>query len=93
MLHLESVIDSSGHRVIAAHGQINGAAVKHLRDEMRAQTTAQVPLILDLSGVDAMDREGADLLLRWGEDGLTLRGGSLFIRTLLRERGLRAQGG
>jgi anti-anti-sigma regulatory factor len=46
------------------------------------------PQGLDLTGVDFIDEVGLDLLQRWIDRGLQLRGGSAFIRKLLEARGL-----
>ncbi|MEW6754238.1 MAG: hypothetical protein AB1505_25135 [Candidatus Latescibacterota bacterium] len=44
--------------------------------------------MVDLGQVRFADHEGLDLLERWCRAGVVLRGGSLFIRTLLQGRGL-----
>ena len=92
MLHIESVTDSCGQSLLAAYGQIDAEGVPHLRTILDARSM-QTTLILDLSGVSSIDRDGSDLLQHHAAQGLILRGGSLFIRTLLRERGLQAEGG
>ena len=45
-------------------------------------------LVLDLKGVQYIDRAGIALLHRWQGDRLVLRGGSLFVQGLLEEHGL-----
>ena len=45
-------------------------------------------LVLDLKGVQFIDREGIALLRRWWGERLVLRGGSPFIRALLEQHGL-----
>jgi len=47
--------------------------------------------VLDLDGVRFIDREVTELLRTWIADGLVLRGGSIFVRLLLRKRGLSAE--
>jgi hypothetical protein len=45
-------------------------------------------LVLELDGVQFIDREGIALLKRWSWKRLELRGGSLFVRGLLEAHGL-----
>lgn len=45
-------------------------------------------LVLDLEGVKFIDESGLALLKRWSERQLMLRGGSTFVRMLLKSFGL-----
>ena len=63
-----------GNRPSSAEG------VRHLQHSQR--------LVLNLDGTRYIDRAGIDLLRRWSEERLTLRGASPFVQTLLEIHGL-----
>ena len=75
--------------VVEVAGWVSGADVDVLEEEGIRLLQEAERLVLDLKGVKFIDREGIALLQRWsGERLVLLRGGSLFIRTLLEEQGL-----
>ena len=88
MLHLVPQTDDPDQIVLAAQGRIAAEAVDLLAQEIEPHLKEDRRLVLDLDGVRFIDREGTERLRRWVADGLVLRGGSLFVRLLLRERGV-----
>lgn len=69
-------------------GWVAGDDVDLLAREVLRWGGAGPALSVDLDGVQTIDKSGLDLLQAWAGAGLELRGGSLFIRALLQERGL-----
>jgi len=73
---------------LTVHGRITGDDVTLLAREVEPCLEAGNSLVLDLDGVRAIDRESTERLRGWVDQGLALRGGSMFVRLLLRKRGL-----
>ena len=70
-------------------GWVSGKNVTILEQEGTRLFEETQRLVLDLDGVQFIDREGIALLKRWSREGwVLLRGGSLFIQALLEENGL-----
>ena len=69
-------------------GWVSGVDVGVLEEEGTRLLGETRRLILDLSGVRYMDREGLSLLERWSGDRLMLCGTSTFLHTLLEKHGL-----
>ena len=87
MLRLVPQSQDPAGAVLQAHGWITGENVPLLEQEVESwRRTGR--LVLDLTGVRSIDRAGAALLRRWTGEDLLLRGGSAFVRQLLREHGL-----
>ena len=74
--------------VLQVDGWISGRNVSILEQEGTRLLGETQRLVLDLKGVQFIDREGIALLHRWSGDRLTLRNGSLFVRMLLAQHGL-----
>ena len=74
----------------AAHGRIAGDDANLLAREVETRLKTDGQLVLDLDGVRFIDRESTEKLRGWVAEGLVLRGGSIFVRLLLRERGVDA---
>ena len=75
----------SGKQVMRLEGSIDAEAVTALEaGPNRPGTLAAV----ELDGVRYVDRHGLGLLRGWARQGVALRGGSLFVRTLLTQAGL-----
>ena len=89
MLQLHAMpADVPGQVVIAAHGRIAGDDVDLLVLELAPRLRQAEQVVLDLDGVRYADREATRVLRRWLAAGLVLRGGSPFVRLLLRQRGI-----
>ena len=74
--------------VLEVSGWVSGTDVDILEQEGTRLLGEAERLVLDLTHVKFIDREGLALLQRWSGERLALRGASLFIRTLLEEHGL-----
>ncbi len=88
MLRLTVISRSTEEIVLQADGWVAGAYVDLLEREIRCHFEETEGLVLDLRGVRFIDRAGIDVLRECMGVGLALRGGSLFVRTLLEEYGL-----
>ena len=74
--------------VLEVHGWVSGKNVEIVEQEGTRLLQESQRLVLDLSGVKFIDREGIALLQRWSGERLVLRGPSPFVHTLLEKRGL-----
>jgi len=74
--------------VLEVDGWVSEADVEILEQEGTRLLREAERLVLYLNGVRFIDEAGIELLRRWLEEGLVLRGGSLFIRTLLESHGM-----
>jgi len=88
MLRLTVISQTKEEAVLKVEGWVSGADVALLREEGTRLLRETERLVLDLDGVQFIDREGIALLKPWSGKRLELRGGSLFIRGLLEEHGL-----
>lgn len=88
MLRITPVSQSEEEVVLKIEGAVADQDVALLEEEGRRWLGQTQRLLLDLEGVHLIDRAGLDLLEHWHEEGVRLRGGSLFVRTLLQRRGL-----
>jgi len=75
----------SGSRVMRLEGSIDAGTVTLLEAEA---TGAGALVAVELDGVRYIDRRGLGLLRQWARQGVELRGGTLFVRTLLAQAGL-----
>ena len=69
-------------------GHIGAEEVDLLERELRRWLPEKEELVLDLEGIQFIDEAGLVLLKRWTASGVVLQGGSLFVRTLLKDHGL-----
>ena len=88
MLRIEVTSESPAAVVLKLEGWVSGDGVGLLEAEGRRWLEQGRELVLDLDGVQFIDPQGLDLLEGWSGARLELRGGSLFVRTLLHNRGL-----
>jgi anti-anti-sigma factor len=88
MFRLVVVSSDSEEVVVKLDGWLAGANVDLLQREVVGYLQESSTLVLDLEGVRSIDRSGLRLLQRWAGGRLVLRGGSLFLDTLLRAHGL-----
>jgi len=84
MLRLTTRSTGRQETVLEAHGSVAGEYVALLAGELESQRRDGL-LVLDLTGARYIDQAGVDLLRRWASEGLEVRGGSIFIRTLLEQ--------
>ena len=74
--------------VLSLYGELVGAEVQLLEQEGRRHRQTAYRLVLELDGVPFVGDTGLALLHRWAGPRLMLRGGSPFLRALLRAEGL-----
>ena len=74
--------------VLSLYGELVGADVQLLEQEGRRHWQEAYRLVLELDGVPFVGDTGLALLHRWAGPRLVLRGGSPFLRALLRAEGL-----
>ena len=74
--------------VLALEGLITSETINLLDREIASRLKHSERLILDLQGVQFIDRLSLTILARWQRQGLVLRGGSLFVQTLLQSTDL-----
>ena len=88
MLRIMTVSQSQEEVVLKVAGWLAGENVDLLAQE-GAPVLGQVRrLVQDLQEVRFIDEAGIALLQGWSSQGLVLRGGSVFIRALLKTHGL-----
>ena len=73
---------------LKVEGRLEGEEVALLAAEGEHWLEEGKGLVLELEGLRSVDAAGAALLLRWGEAGVTWRGASMFVQTLLRDYGV-----
>ena len=88
MVRLTVISQTNEEAVLKVEGWVSGADVALLEEEGARLLREAECLILDLSGVRFIDREGIALLQRWSGERLVLHGASPFVRTRLAEHGL-----
>ena len=88
MVRLTVVSQTAEEAVLKLDGWLEGADVVLLKREGTDCLKDSRSLVLDLSGVRSIDQAGIALLQAWSIDRVSLCGGSLFLRTLLKAHGL-----
>jgi len=88
MLRFTLLSQTPVETVLALDGWLMGEDVALLAQEGKRWSQEVSRLVLDLEGVQFVDREGLMLLKRWVEMGMVLRGGIPFIRALLAAHGV-----
>lgn len=88
MIRLTVISQSVEETILKVEGWISGSNVALLEKEGARLLGETQRLVLDLSEVRFIDREGIALLQRWSGDRLVLRDASLFLRMRLRAHGL-----
>ena len=88
MLRLTLLSQTPVETVLALDGWLVGEDVALLEQEARPWFQEISRLVLDLEGVQFIDRQGIALLKRWVEEGVVLRGAVPFIQALLAAHGL-----
>jgi anti-anti-sigma regulatory factor len=89
MIRLRTGTQTPEEVVLEVHGWVSsGRNVEILEQEGTRLLEESERLVLDLKGVQFIDREGIALLQRWWGERLVLRNGSPFVRMLLETYGL-----
>ena len=89
MLRITVISQTREEVILKVEGWISWEDVRVLEEEGEHWLHETRSLVLDLSGVKFIDNGGIELLRRWhGQSHLVLRGGSSFVRMLLRTHGL-----
>ncbi|MFA6109898.1 MAG: STAS domain-containing protein [Candidatus Latescibacterota bacterium] len=87
MLRIDLVSASEAEVVLKVGGALAEQGVGVLGEAVQAQWRPNQRLVLDLAEVDFVDPAGLALLQTWSDQGLELRGASLYVRFLLQTRG------
>ena len=89
MLRLTLISQSTLEIVVAIDGWISGEGVGLLEQEGEKWLWETGHLVFDLEGVRFIDQAGINLFQRWVKsEKLGLRGGAVFVQTLLAAHGL-----
>ena len=88
MLRLTIVSRNSEKVVLKVDGWLAGDNVDLLEQEGICHLRESKYLVLDLKGVKSIDQTGIALLQEWSGEQLILRGGSPFVKMLLKDHGL-----
>jgi anti-anti-sigma regulatory factor len=88
MIRLTVISQTKEEVVLKVEGWVSRGNGVLLEEEGVRLLEESERLVLDLSGVKFIDREGIALLQRWSGDRLELRGASLFVHSLLELHGL-----
>ena len=91
MLRVSLLTQNRHHVVLKIEGWLSGAYVELLQDALNHWSAQAAHITLDLGQVRTVDRTGVQLLNNWRKAGVTLEGGSVYIRALLGESPLRHQ--
>ena len=88
MVRLTIQCQTPEEALVQVDGWVSGEDVEILEQEGTRLLGEAERLVLDLKGVKFIDEAGIALLRRWWGERLVLRGGSSFIRALLKAHGL-----
>ena len=91
MLRISLVSQTPEAAVLQLEGWVAGEEVALLAAEGQRHLQAGQRLVLDLSGVKAIDAEGLALLQGWSGPQLELRRPSVYLQLLLETSGLQAK--
>lgn len=84
MLRIVLASENPNEVVLKIAGRLGGDFIGLLSEERRRHQRPDLQFALDLDELRAIDPEGMDLLRDWARQGVQLRGGSQFIRLLLK---------
>ncbi|NKB65816.1 MAG: hypothetical protein GKR89_02030 [Candidatus Latescibacteria bacterium] len=91
MLRIITRASTPQESILAVYGKIAGPEVELLAEEGQRHLEQTTRLVLLLDGVQFIDESGLNLLRRWSELYLVLRGGTAFVRALLLAEGLQVE--
>ena len=84
MLRISPQAKTASRVELRLAGQIGSEEAALLADELQCLWRDGIHIVLDLEGIEFIDRVGLALLSQWVAKGLELRGGSRFIQRMLR---------
>lgn len=90
MLRISARTQVMGTIQLKLAGRIGPKEVELLRRELDLLCDGET-VVLDLSGIEFLDEAALFFLGQWNGVPLVLQGGSLFIRQLLKEYGLKGE--
>ena len=88
MLRITPLSQDGGSAALRIEGRVTGSDIELLDNEIRTRFDEVERIVLDLTGLKHIDREGLEMLKRWSDKELALRGFSPFVRSLLETYGL-----
>ena len=88
ILKIDLVQHSSQEETYALAGWLAGEEVPVLEQACGPVIEQGLRLVLDLQGVRSIDAAGLELLRRWAQQRLVLRGPSAYLQQLLAAHGL-----
>jgi anti-anti-sigma regulatory factor len=88
MLRIAVASVTAEEAVLRLEGWLSEEGVALLAAEVQRLLAGGRRLVLDLDGVSHIDPDGLDLLEGWTGARVALRGGSVYVRTLLHNHGL-----
>ena len=88
MLRIDLLSASDAEAVLRVEGAIAEEGVGLLAEAVQTWWRPGRQLVLELAEVDFIDPAGLALLRTWSQQGLELRGASLYVRYLLQRWGL-----
>jgi anti-anti-sigma factor len=88
MLRITVVSQTPDEVVLRMEGWVSGTNVELLKQEVTHWFREAKYVVLDLTNIRFIDEAGITLLQGWSKKRLMLRGGSLFVHTLLEAHGL-----
>jgi hypothetical protein len=91
-LRITLLSQGDGSAKLKIEGRIGGADVALLDQEIRTRLEEVERIVLDLTGLKHIDRQGLETLKKWPGERLAFRGFSPFVRSLLDTHGLLSGG-
>ena len=88
MVRITVISQTPEEILLKVEGWVSEAEVPLLEQVFTHSLREAQRLVLELKGVQFINRTGIELLQRWSGKRLVLRGGSPFIRMLLETHGL-----
>ena len=88
MIHIEVQEQSSRRVVVKVEGRLTEDQVSVLEAEGERLLEESAYLVLEVAGLRFVDDGGIELLRRWSDGRMSLRGASPFIDALLTQRGV-----
>ena len=87
MLRITVLCQTATQTVLRLEGELARDAVRLLGEQVAGHLRGSSQVVLDLDGVTYVDPAGTELLVGGPAARCALRGGSMYVRTLLAARG------